>query len=286
MTFQDFTAKKVFGIPILYVIGAAVAIFVVVAVKMKPSADKTAEEETPPDAADVNGDVADPYDDFETKGTVVVAPQPSPSLADNANSSITNNDTWKSRGVQFLGQQHSIPGTQANAALNKFLNDEDRSYQENEWVNMVIRELGPPPDQVSGGGAVGAKPATKQFGTPPGTHTVESDKDNTFPAIAALYYGRAGKDELDLLQTANVGIGIIAPYPIGTKVVVPAFAPPKMYKVPAGKGETAAVIASKNGIVGSNAMVILGRMNNSNESSMNPAKLFAPGSVLKVGPTG
>jgi hypothetical protein len=284
VTFQEFSSKKVFGVPILYLIGAAVAVLVVVAWKMKPSAPDAAEEEVPVDAADVDQETKDPYDGFETQGTVTVVQQPAPSTADNANASISNNATWVSRGIQFLGAQHSVPGTTAQAALTKYLADADRSFEEEKYVNMVITELGPPPDLEGGGGSVAGEKLQKQFTTAPGVHSVKNLGDQSYSSLAALYYGRTDADAISLIQAKNPTLGPNGPWPVGTKVNIPVFAQPKVYKVPPGKGETAKVIAAKNGIVGTQAMVILGRWNNANESSMNPEKVFKPGSYLKVGP--
>lgn len=277
MTFNDFASKKVLGVPVLYLIGGAVVILAVVAWKM-PS--KSTVEDTPADAGGPDENAADdPYDDFETKGTVIVQPvQPTPD-PNLSNSSIPDNETWIRKGIEYLTQKKDVPGSDASNALNKFFSGQDMSYDEKSHVDAVFAEFGPPPDGGGGGGSVGTKPLTKQFTTFPGTHVIQGGADNSFGALASLYYNSNANDRIDLLQAANTSLGANGPWPTGTKVKIPAYTVPKMYKVSASGGERADAIAKKNGIT----LVQLGRMNNVNETSVTPTKLYPKGSNLRVG---
>jgi hypothetical protein len=275
LTFQDFASKKVAGVPILYLLGGGVVILAIVAWKMKPSADSAQAEEAPADAADVAGDLPDPYDGFETKGSVTVAPQPTPDTS--ANAAVQSNTEWVSKGVQWLVAERNVNGTDAYRALNKFLNDEDRSYEEQQYVDLVFKAYGPPPDQGGGGGSVGPKVATKQF-TGSGTHTVMSSNDNTASALAALYYGSNAQDRIDLIEAANLTLGV-GPYPTGSKIVIPAYHTPTYFTVQKAGGMTAAEYAALNGAIPLNKLAAL---NNPKGGTYAPTYRFAKGTRLRV----
>lgn len=278
MTFSEIMHKKVAGIPVIYLAGAAVAILAVVAWRMKPKSDS---EEVPPDAGgpeDTSAvDEAADYSGLATQGTVTVVQQPA--STDNANPTIETNQTWISKGTQWLVAEKNVLGADASLALTKHVNGQDQSFQEREWINAVYKQFGPPPDGAAdGGGTAGAKPATKQF-TPPGVHTVAGNTDNTYPALAALYYGSSAGDRVDLLQAANASaLGRSGPWAAGTKVTVPAYHAPVYYSVPKGKGETASQVASKNGI----NITVLAYLNNPKNEAYAPNFLFKPGTRIRV----
>ena len=277
MNFNEFAAKKVLGVPILYLIGAAVAILVVVAWKMKPSAESPASEDVPADAAGGAEDGSDPYDDFETKGTVIVqpttVPNPDPNLA---NQSITTNQEWVVKGVALLLKDNKASGTQASSALNKYLNGQDRSYEEDILVNLVIKDLGLPPDGADQGGTTGPKPVAKQF-TGSGTHTVQGTSDNTASALAGVYYGSNAQDRVDLIEAANVGKGG-GPWATGTKIVVPEYTVPKYYITPASGYLSAKNLAAKQGV----SLDKLALLNNPAGGIYNPEYRFGPNSRVRI----
>lgn len=278
MNFKEFAGKKVFGIPVLYLIGAAVIIFAVIAFKMKPSKD--AAEETPPDAGGPDETAKDPYDAFETNGTVVVQPAPATPDPNLANASIETNQAWLSKGVQFLVSEKNVTGTVASTALTKYLNGQDRSYAEEEYVNVVIKELGPPPDGVDTGGSVSSKPATKQFTSFPGVHKIVGGSDNNYAALAALYYNSTAQDRIDLLQAANVDLGRNGPWAEGTQVKIPAYIAPKYYVTSSNKTkrETASQVAAKNGIT----LTQLAYLNNPPNEAYAPNYAFNPSQRVRV----
>lgn len=276
MNFSEFASKKVLGVPVLYLIGGAVAILVIVAWKMKPS-KPDAVDETPADAADVGGETADPYDDFETKGTVIVSPtavpNPDPSLA---NQSITTNQEWVMKGTAFLLAHNKASGTEASGALNKYLNGQDRSYEEEILVNLVIGELGLPPDGADQGGTAGPKPIAKQF-TGSGTHTVQGTADNTASALASVYYNSNAQDRVDLIEAANVGKGG-GPWATGAKITVPEYTVPKFYITPASGYLSAKNLAAKQGV----SLDKLALLNNPAGGIYNPEYRFGPNSRVRI----
>jgi hypothetical protein len=245
VTFEEFAQKKVLGVPVLYVAGAAAVILLVVAYKVKPAAGQN---DVPPDsggAEDAAGtEHAADYSGLNTTGTVTVAPV-SPSTQDDANPTVSTNQTWASKGAQFLTAHQNVPGSAALSALNKYLAGQDRSFDEQQWVDAVFEEYGPPPDGVDQGGKVGSKPAVKQFSGGSGTHTVVGGSDNSMSALAALYYNSTADDRIDLLEASNVSIGD-GPWPAGTTVKIPAYHVPVIWTLPSNM--TASQVAGKNGI--------------------------------------
>lgn len=275
MTFQEFAHKKVAGVPVIYLAGGFVVILAIVAWKLKPSTPPadTTPVDTGGSAADNAIDPTD-YSGLATNGTVIVAPQSPPT--DTPNSSITTNSDWVQQGVQWLVGQNKSDGTTAVTALSKYINDQDRTYDENTLINLWIKQAGPPPDGVAGTGTVGSPPAKKQFDQPPGTHTVSNQNDNSLSAIATLYYGNGSSANVDLLQFANPPLAAAnINLPVGTKVNVPVYHDPKYWTVTTKM--TWAQAASKNGITESQ----LKNLNNGSAGWRN-APTLNKGQVIRV----
>lgn len=244
MAFADLARKKVAGVPVIYLAGGAVAILAVVAWKMKPSVPATTE--TPVDAGgDATAVDESAYDGLATQGTVTVVQQPNQTVADPV---VPTNSTWVRDGAAWLVSEKKIDGTVAYAALTKYVSGQDRSFDENALVNLVIDHQGAPPDDIAEGGTSGTAAAQKQFSEFPGHHVIKNASDNGFPQLAQLYYNSAAGDRIDLLQAANPTLGETGPWATGTTVLIPAYHAPVYYTVTAAKGETASQVASKNGI--------------------------------------
>lgn len=277
MTFEEYAHKKVAGVPIIYLAGGFVIILAIVAWKLKPSTTDTTTATTPDATGGTAADNAiDPsaYSGLATNGTVIVAPQSPPT--DTPNSSIATNQDWVQQGVQWLVGQNKADGTTAVTALSKYINDQDRTYDENVLINLWIKQAGPPPDGVAGTGSIGASPAKKQFDQPPGTHTVTNANDNSLSAIATLYYGNGSSGNVDLLQFANPPLGTAnINLPVGTKVNVPVYHDPKNWTV--SSNMTWAQAASKNGITETQ----LHNLNNGTAGWRN-APVLKKGQVIRV----
>ena len=253
MDVKGFLQKKFAGIPVLYLLGVAVGIFAFVAWKLKP-ADTSSDSLGAPGTGDAGADVTgvttgdlagSVYDGLKTAGTVVVAPS-SDTIGDTT-PTIKTNATWLNDGVQWLVAQDKATGSVANAALSKYLQGQDRSYNEQELVDLWYKQGGPPPDGVEPAGTIGSKPAQKQFEQPPGVHTVKGTNDNDYTDMLNLYYGgRKDQESYDLLQAANEKLGLSGPWGVGTKINIPVWHPPKYYVTPSDM--TTAQVASKNGI--------------------------------------
>lgn len=282
MAFKEFAAKKVAGVPVLYLALGAVIIFAVVAWKMKTTSGT--DTGTPDDGTtDPNGDgglapTPNPYDSLDSNGTVTVVQGPLGPTTGNSTTPLTNDD-WVRQGAAYLVQQKQVSSATAISALTKFVNGDDRSYDEQALVDIVVNSsgLGLPPDNVGGGGAVGSKPAQTQ-GTPPLWHVVKGASDNNYQALAILYYGaNSAGTKNDLIQgdKANASLGD-GPFNPGTKVWIPAYHEPKLYVTPIS-GMSRQTIAAKNGITVAQLTIF------NNGPWYNPKQTFAKGVTLRVG---
>lgn len=253
MNLSGLASKKVAGVPVVYLGAGAAVVLAVIAWQMKANtsgsdATTTGNESDGLGEPGSGGGVTtgsgnvDPYAGFVTKESVTVAP-PEQVIADPV---IKTNSGWVRDGATYAMTQGQS-GSVANAALEKFLRGEDRSYEEQLIVDMVIKTNGLPPDSVDTGGKVGNKPAQKQFTAFPGVHRIKNESDNGFPQLAQLYYNRADAETLSLLRGANPALGANGPWATGTAVKVPAYHVAKYYKVAAGT-QSELQIAKKNGI--------------------------------------
>jgi hypothetical protein len=248
----EFFKKRVAGIPMLYIVVVGVGIFALVAWKLKaatPAVDPAATDPAATDAGATDttgvttGDLAGSvYDSLKTAGTVVVAPSTDTVTTPET---VKTNATWISDGVAWLIAQDKATGTAANSALSKYVQGQDRSYDEQYLVDLWYRQGGPPPDGVEPAGTIGAKPAQKQ-GNPPLAHEVKGSSDNSYGDVAMLYYGHNEQATYDLVQAANPQLGLTGPFAVGTKINVPVYHVPKNYVLPYDM--TASQIAGKNGI--------------------------------------
>lgn len=246
-SFSEIARKKIAGIPVIYLAGGAVAILAVVAWKMKGTNDGATDAAATDDTGSTGAaPTANPYDSLDSDGTVTVVQQTTPT--DDSATTKTNGD-WVSDGVKWIiANQNGVTGTQAQAALQKYIDGESRTFEEEGWVNAWIVIGGLPPDGITAGsGTIGSAPAQKQFTNFPGVHTVKGPNDNNYNKIADLYYGHSEQATFDLVQAANPQLGITGPFAVGSKINVPAYHTPQYYTVTA-TSMTAAQVASKNGV--------------------------------------
>jgi hypothetical protein len=250
--FHEFMQRKVLGIPVLYLAGGFVVILGIVAWKLKPTtAGAVDTSTTDTSGSDTSGGLAptaNPYDTLNPDGDGTVTVVQQSGTATDTTTVKTNSD-WVVDGTAWLiANINGVTGTQAQAALQKYIDGESRTYDEENWVNAWIKEGGLPPDGVTAGsGTIGGAPAQKQFSNFPGTHTVKGSNDNDYKKIANLYYGHSDQATFDLVQAANPQLGETGPFAVGSRINVPAYHTPVYYTVTA-TSMTASQVASKNGI--------------------------------------
>jgi hypothetical protein len=260
MTFQELAAKKVLGVPVLYLAAGFVTILAIVAWRMKSTsdtdtsgidaansvagADQTSENDSAAVLAGMEADGS--YSGYVTNGTVVV--QPTPSTATETTPAIADNGAWVKAGAEWLVAQKKASGTEAVSALSKYVDGNDLSFDEGALVNLAIQEKGQPPESLGKIGIVNTAPAQKQFNNYPGTHTVKGANDNTPAKLAALYYGNSDALHSNKIAASNLALGPVGTtYNVGTKVAIPAYANPR-YAIVDAKHIWPGQLASANGL--------------------------------------
>lgn len=257
MTFDEFSKKKIVGIPVLYLAGGLVVILVVVAWKLK-----AAPEPTPPDAAGTDDGTGAPelagsdsaYDGFNTNGTVVVQP-----TAPTGNEPVSEtNETWLASAIAYVVKEKLATPGYAQETLTKYLDGNDLSFSEGKIRDAALTGVGLPPEGVSKIGITASEPARKQFSQYPGTHTVKGANDNTAGKLATLYYGSAHAGDGALkIASVNLKLGpATTTYPTGTKIQIPSYVTPGTFTatkttthfkdIAAKSGTTADVVRALN----------------------------------------
>lgn len=148
---SSFFARKVGGIPVIYLVGGFVLVLVVIAWRMKPlSGTGASDAATQPEFADDTIRTESAYPPLPL-GTVT-APNPGTGVGtpDSGNSSIDTNTDWLKAGVEFLVTKNESPGA-AQSALTAYLNGDDLTTDQARMRDLAIREFGLPPDPGSVG---------------------------------------------------------------------------------------------------------------------------------------
>lgn len=156
----------------------------------------------------------------------------SPTQTATTTTATPTNQEWINDGAAWLVKNKNATGSAALAALTKYVNGSDRSYQEQQWVDAWFAQEGAPPEGITAAGSVGSAPVLapqRQFTSFPGTHTIKGGADNGYTGLAKLYYNSTAPDRIDLLQAANTNLGPSGPWAIGTKVHIPAYHAPDYY---------------------------------------------------------
>ena len=151
------------------------------------------------------------------------------------------NQEWINDGAAWLVANEHATGSAALAALTKYVNGSDRSYQEQQWVDAWFAKEGAPPEGITAAGSVGSKPPVspqRQFTSFPGYHTIKGGADNGYTGLAKLYYNSTAADRIDLLQAANTNLGSSGPWAVGTRVLIPAYHAPVYYTTPSTMTES------------------------------------------------
>lgn len=213
MNMSGLFSKKIGPVPVIYIAAGFVAILAVVAWRMKTTPDNTGDPVV--DAGDAATD--DPYDAFETTGTVIAAP----SSTVTPPPTIDTNEQWARAGAEYLLSKKMTSAGNALIVMTKYVNGATLSYEEGEMRDAVISAIGYPPEPLENTSAVLAHTARKQFTAFPGQHRVTGPADNSLSKIAALYYGTTGGRPMVSLAADNptLGPGTLT---VGTIVTVKA----------------------------------------------------------------
>ena len=249
MKLSELTAKKVAGIPVVYialVLAGAVAYY---AWKLAPSAGPSDASGAGPAEGDTasevgsGGDAGSVYDGLKTSGTVVVAPQPTPTTEAVAET----NQTWLKAAIDYVVNEKKLANVgDAQIALQKYLDGTDLTFDEGAIRDAAVAKLKLPPEGIAKVGITQAAPAQKQF-SGSGVHTVKGVNDNTPMKLAGLYYGSADWTHANFIASYNTSLGPPATtYTPGTKVTIPNYISPVYFTV-TSTTRTFATVAQKNG---------------------------------------
>lgn len=236
---KGFFSKKLFGVQVLYWAAILVLVLAYFAWKMR-TADSApaADAETDPALAPENmDDSAGIYDGFQAQAT------PTYDATKDVTTTVDTNDAWAKRVVEWSAQTGLAGAGEAQLAIQKYLNGDQLSFDEGRIRDAAIAHFGAPPEPITVGGT--DPEGAKRQGTPPTFHTVKGVNDNTYTKLVNLYWGSASNDRIDLIQNANHSLGKSGPFPVGTRVMVPAYHAPKYYRS-TKKVNTLKEIAAKN----------------------------------------
>jgi len=152
--------KKVLGIPALYLAGGFVVVLAIIAWRAKTTkavdTAVAAAPATPATTGTIGGDV---YPTMP-QGTVIVAPAATGGLA-GTNSSITTNDDWVKAGTAALITKGYSAGD-AQYTLQLYLDGSQLSVDQGKARDLVITELGLPPNLTAVSGPVIPAAATQK----------------------------------------------------------------------------------------------------------------------------
>lgn len=226
MDFKAIVQKKVLGVPVLYLAGAAVLILAIIAYRTKQTVTPAVTDPNAVDATTPSGATDESaYGGLATQGTVVVQPvTPTPATV-----VVETNETWGQSAIQFLVDEHTPPGD-AQQAIMLYLQGANLSYEQGALRDKAVGKLGIPPEPLETVGSVSAAPPQKQFGVFPGHHTVKGTGDNTASKIAALYYGNGDALHTNRIAEVNINLGpATGTYAVGSVVEVPGWTNPAYY---------------------------------------------------------
>lgn len=231
MNWEAIRSKKIAGIPLLYLIAGAVVIFAVWAWQMK----STSTEEATGDEGTTQENVPESEDDSAAAGyeglvgnggTVVVQPAPTT----ETESEKETNDDWLRAAVTYLVEEKKVTPTEAQTAINNYLEGNDMTFEQGALKDAAIMKLGLPPERIAVLGNVGNKaeaPGQRQFSNFPGRHTVKGSNDNTPWKLSGIYYGTPNWDNANLIAAANPKLGPpTTTYQSGTTLTIPTLVQP------------------------------------------------------------
>lgn len=206
---KEFMAKKVAGVPVMYLVAGAVVILGIVAWRMKAttSATTAAASGDATDTAAAAGDNAagsattttNPYTGLDTGGTVTTT-TPMPSDTTTSADTTTDNDSWLKDAVTAVTAANAnITPLDAQTAIQAYLNDPGTlTTAQQTIVNSAIKSTGQPP--------------TTPVASP--TTTVDATND-TWASKGAVW----AANDSTLSQegvTASVALGALTKYLNGT----------------------------------------------------------------------
>lgn len=255
--------RKIVGVPVLYIVGAAVAVLAYFAFKMKGSATVSSDE---PVQDEAEGDLP-----LSTQPVFTANPPPAFERSDGSIGStpdVDTNEKWLRRSIEWVSAHEGLPVDSVRIALQKWLAGEDLSVSEGHIRDAAVNHFGLPPEELPQGGQTAEPPVavpipdppvvtpTPSF-RPPGRYTTTgTSKDNSWAALARYVYGSGDNDHIDYLQSYNVRNGAphSGPLPAGLVMWIPVYSRPRYVKATTTM-RTAQQLIAKNPPLNSVAML-------------------------------
>lgn len=232
MDLKGLMEKRLFGIPVLYLVIGFVLILAIVAYRMKPSIDEA--------ATDDEGDPSEGNPTETGQPLFLANPPPvysTPEPTEETESANTDdNQKWLRRAIEYIATSGIATADMATVALQKYLNGEQLSIAEGRIRDAAIKKIGLPPEIPTSGGTASptpipapTKPTPKKY-IAPAFHDVTGDTDNTYTKLAKLFYNRTDNASIDLIQSYNVSKPQKGPFKKGERFWIPAYHAPKYIK--------------------------------------------------------
>jgi hypothetical protein len=221
---SSFLSRKFLGVQVLYWLAIGVLVLAYVAYRMRNASEDLpdAAEQDPEIAPENADDSAGLYDGFTAQPT----PTYSPGLG--ATTTVETNDSWAKKAAEFVGASGLASYGDAQLAIQKYLNGDQLTFDEGKIRDLAIKQFGLPPESVTVGGT--SPEPIKRQGTPPTYHTVKTTADDSIDDLIKLYWGAPTSVNRLQMSAANAKLGV-GPYPIGTRVFIPAYQAPKYWTV-------------------------------------------------------
>lgn len=181
---------------------------------------------------------------------------------------ITDNNTWANRAINWLIAKGYDPGL-SQSAISKFINGTNRTLTEQAMINLALIQFGNPPENVP----LPDTPVTPPTTTPPKTNPPPNTKpytlykvgpNETIQSVAAKFHTSwwnifVANDKVGLTPSGSHGV-LVGPWDklAGKTLVIPtsaaALKPPPTttgkfwYYTVQGRGESLFNIQSKTGV--------------------------------------
>jgi hypothetical protein len=222
---SPFLSRKILGVQVLYWLAIGVLLLAYLAYRMRNASEDLPEaaEQEPDELAPENADEsAGLYDGF--------AAQPTPTYSPGIGSTTTveTNDSWAKKAAEFVGASGLASYGNAQLVIQKYLNGDQLTFEEGKIRDLAIKQFGLPPEPITAGGT--GPEAPRRQGTPPTYHTVKGSQDNDYSELIRLYWGEPTSVSRVQFKAANATIGA-GPYPVGTRVFIPAYQAAKYFIV-------------------------------------------------------
>lgn len=243
--FSKLAQRKVFGVPIIFLILIAAAGLLYYAIRLPKGEDS---EEALDDAGEASGEDFGGDVSSVSPGTPIFIAHPPPVSPGDDTEPVPDrtDEEWRTDAIGYLIKEGNSVAA-STSAITDYLNKRVLSMAQRVLVDKAIAKLGPPPSGYVDNPEQGNNtppPAVKQ-GNPPTRHTIRGRNDDTPQELTRLYYKREDPATIRYLVAANHNLAANS-WRKGATITVPMYKAPKYIRSTAVL-DTAGEIARKNG---------------------------------------